>query len=147
MRFNLLTEPWIPVLTLTGEYTHVGVRDALVRAGEHRLAGDTDWQTVALLRLLLAVTYRAVHLSAIMGRHQFTSTPGPVIDELIAVAGGRDDILLPEVSRWVGFYEDQFTARLAAALRDRFELLDEHVQLGRTRRDTPPHSSQSFHRD
>ena len=60
MKFNLTTEAWIPVHTPNG-VTHVGIRDALTGAHQMRgIAGDTAWQSIALLRLLIAVTSRAV---------------------------------------------------------------------------------------
>lgn len=59
--FNLVLEPWIPVRGPDGEHIELGLLEALVRA--HEFAGlDVDYPTQepSLLRLLLAVCYRAL---------------------------------------------------------------------------------------
>ncbi|MDR6868435.1 CRISPR system Cascade subunit CasA [Microbacterium resistens] len=62
MTFNLARDPWIPVRRVEGGGDVVSIRDALVRAHEYtRVSGDTEWQSLAILRLLLAVVY---HLDA-----------------------------------------------------------------------------------
>jgi hypothetical protein len=50
-------------------------------------------------------TILGVRLSAICTRHQFTTEPRAAIDELLATAGGRGDILAREVGTWAGFHE------------------------------------------
>ena len=58
--FDLVAEPWLPVRLVDGTPAVVSLRDALVRA--HELVGfDLEFPTQepALLRLLLAVCYRA----------------------------------------------------------------------------------------
>lgn len=60
--FNLVDEPWVPVRLLDGSTCELGLGDTLVRA--HELAGlDIEFPTQepALLRLLLAVCYRALN--------------------------------------------------------------------------------------
>lgn len=58
--FNLLDEPWIPVLC-TGEVVDVSIMEALDRAAEiDSLAADLSSQRFAITRLLLAVIHRAV---------------------------------------------------------------------------------------
>ncbi len=59
--FNLLDEPWIPCLDARGRVVELGLRETLIRAHEWRgVAGDTPVITAAILRLLLAVIYRAM---------------------------------------------------------------------------------------
>jgi CRISPR system Cascade subunit CasA len=60
-RFDLVDQPWIPVRLLDGTVCEVGLRSALARA--HEIVGlDLEFPTQepALLRLLLAVCYRAL---------------------------------------------------------------------------------------
>ena len=61
MSFDLINEPWLPVRFPDGSAGEVSLRDTLVRA--HQIAGlnvDYPTQEPALLRLLLAVCYRAL---------------------------------------------------------------------------------------
>ncbi|HEX2952121.1 MAG TPA: type I-E CRISPR-associated protein Cse1/CasA, partial [Armatimonadota bacterium] len=61
LSFNLIDEPWIPVIPRDGPPREVGVRDALVHAHEWREVFDNSpLVTVALHRLLLAILYRAL---------------------------------------------------------------------------------------
>lgn len=85
-----------------------------------------------------------VHLSAIMCRNQYTHDPAPVIAELYETAGGRTDILTDEVGRWVGFYEDDYTRDLAAALRALPLDMDASIELGRRRRHAGSHTTTGF---
>lgn len=41
-----------------------------------------------------------------MTRHQFTADPGPVIEELQAMADGRGDVLAREAGTWAGYHAD-----------------------------------------
>lgn len=60
--FNLIAEPWIRVRTRTGMLEDVSIRDAFRRADEFSgLAGEIPMQDMAVLRLLLAIAYRATH--------------------------------------------------------------------------------------
>lgn len=69
MRYNLLTEPWIPVAFTAGGRAQLGIRDVLARASEiRRVEGDTPAQTAMLLRLLLAIVYRADDVDAYLAR-------------------------------------------------------------------------------
>lgn len=55
-RFNLIEEPWIPVLWRDGRAERVGIRTALTKAGKIRqIAATNPMDNVALLRFLLAV--------------------------------------------------------------------------------------------
>jgi len=61
MTFNLLTEPWIPVETRTGNRVLLGVEQVLLQA--HKLGAVHDASplvTAALHRLLLAILHRAL---------------------------------------------------------------------------------------
>jgi CRISPR type I-E-associated protein CasA/Cse1 len=54
--FNLIDEPWIPVLWRDGKPERVGIRKALTEAGKIRqIAASNPLDNVALLRFLLAV--------------------------------------------------------------------------------------------
>ncbi|MCD6416007.1 MAG: type I-E CRISPR-associated protein Cse1/CasA [Planctomycetes bacterium] len=58
MNYNLLDEPWIPVLASDGSVRRVGIRDALTQAGVIRqIAASNPMDRVAILRFLLAVLY------------------------------------------------------------------------------------------
>ncbi|AQP48572.1 type I-E CRISPR-associated protein Cse1/CasA [Tessaracoccus aquimaris] len=60
--FSLISAPWIRVRTSTGAIEEVSIRDAFRRAGEFiGLAGEIPMQDMAVLRLLLAIAYRATH--------------------------------------------------------------------------------------
>lgn len=59
--FNLLEQPWIHVLDLEGREREVSLREALLSAHEYRdIVGDLPTMRFALLRLLLAIAYRAL---------------------------------------------------------------------------------------
>lgn len=58
--FNLIHEPWIPVITMSGAETQVSIEDALGRAQDYRaLAGELSTVNFAVVRVLLALLYRA----------------------------------------------------------------------------------------
>lgn len=59
--FNLLDEPWILALNLSGTVREVSLRQALHEAPRlRRIVGELPSQEVAVLRLLLAILYRAL---------------------------------------------------------------------------------------
>jgi len=98
-RFDLLDEPWITVRLLNGRVEDVSLLDAFRRADEIReLGGELPTQSFALLRLLLAILYRAI-----------------------------DEGSLTE-TRWAGLWENGIpVAEVEDYLsrhRDRFDLLD-----------------------
>lgn len=93
--FNLVDEPWIEVVTTAGEAQALSLRDAFHRAPDvRRLAGELPTQDAAVLRLLLAILYRALPVSD--GDEESTTEiwqgwwregqlpPGPVDDYLDA---------------------------------------------------------------
>lgn len=57
--YNLVDEPWIPCITLDGQYLELGLRDTLARASDLREIRDSSpLVTAALHRLLLAILQR-----------------------------------------------------------------------------------------
>lgn len=59
--FNLVDEPWIPVVDRDGQRLMVGIRNALARSHElERLDCPSALEDVAVLRLLLAILHRAL---------------------------------------------------------------------------------------
>jgi len=59
--FNLISEPWIEVLTLDGTSDLVSLGTLFARAHELReITGDLPTQSFAILRICLAIVYRAV---------------------------------------------------------------------------------------
>ncbi|MER6543151.1 type I-E CRISPR-associated protein Cse1/CasA [Streptomyces sp. NPDC001250] len=59
MGFNLLTEPWLPVVRLDGVRQEISLTQALRNAASYRrLVGSTPTMTAALHRLLLALAHR-----------------------------------------------------------------------------------------
>ncbi len=81
--YNLLDEPWIPVLMKDGSAEVVGIRGAFERSTQiAHLASELPTQNAAVLRMLLAVCYRVI--------------PAPTRDAWVQVAQGGlpvDDIL------------------------------------------------------
>lgn len=58
MDYNLIEDPWIPVLFHNGKWERVGIRKALVEAGQIRqIAASNPMDRVAIIRFLLAVLY------------------------------------------------------------------------------------------
>lgn len=61
--YNLLDEPWIPVLLTDGSVEAVGIRGAFERSTQIvDLACELPTQNAAVLRLLLAICYRVIPL-------------------------------------------------------------------------------------
>lgn len=59
--FNLVDEPWIPVNLISGEGVDVSLRDLFARSRDIRsIECDNPMQTAAVVRLVLAVMYRAL---------------------------------------------------------------------------------------
>lgn len=56
--FNLVTDPWIPILKHDGEFKRVGILEALTTAHDIRqIAASNPMDRVAVIRFLLAVLY------------------------------------------------------------------------------------------
>lgn len=61
VEFNLIDEPWIPVIDNEGRGREVSIREALVSAQEYRdLGGELASTRFAIARILLAILYRAL---------------------------------------------------------------------------------------
>lgn len=85
-----------------------------------------------------------VHLSAICSRNEYTTNPEPVIDELLATAGDRADILAQEAGTWAGFQEGDVSCRpLVQALRQ-LPGVGPWIKIGRERRSAPPHGTRDY---
>ncbi|WP_217183358.1 hypothetical protein [Streptomyces sp. AC495_CC817] len=89
-------------------------------------------------------TLLRIELSATMSKNRYTDDPAPVIDQLLALAGSRDDILAAEVGLWIGFYEDDYTRTLTTALRALPLDLAPGIALGQDRRHLPTHTTTGF---
>jgi len=60
MAFDLLTQPWLPVVYRDGTHDEIGVTRLFQHAHRiYRLAGETPPMTAALYRLILAIAHRA----------------------------------------------------------------------------------------
>ncbi len=90
-------------------------------------------------------TLLGIELATICSRNRYTDDPAPVIAELIATAGDRQDILAQEVGRWSGFYDDEYTHALAQAVLE-IPGASEWVQLGRERRAAGTHGTEGYAR-
>lgn len=85
-------------------------------------------------------TTLGVRLSAICSRSRYTDDPGPVIAELLDVAGDRGDILAREAGTWAGFYDSEYTQTLVGALLE-IPGAAEWVETGVSRRGMGWHST------
>lgn len=85
-----------------------------------------------------------IHLSAICSRNRYTRDPGPVIAELLEVAGQRGDILAMEVGKWAGYYDDEHTAVLVTAIIADVPGASEWAEVGRECRSAPAHGTTGF---
>lgn len=82
-------------------------------------------------------TALVVRLTATCARNKYATDPGPVLQELQEIAGGRADLLAEAAGLWSGFQRDEdYTRVLADALRA-LPGTEEWVELGRRRRDAP----------
>lgn len=108
--FNLLREPWIRVMTESGEIRELSITDALVHAQEYQcLAGELVTQDVAVLRLLLAILQTIVYRWDTEGE-----------EELI---GDRQDALERWKDIWDrGFFREERIRKYLSEWEDRFWL-------------------------
>ncbi len=89
-------------------------------------------------------TLLGIRLAAICSRNRYTTDPAPVIAELIEAAGGRGDILAMEAGRWAGYYDDEHTAPLVAAIIRDIPGAAEWTADGVRRRSAPPYGTTGF---
>jgi hypothetical protein len=83
----------------------------------------------------------SISLSAAMSRNQYTADPQPIIDELRQLGGGRPDILLPDVGRWIGYHGIPENAALTSALLEAFPGAVPFIAEGQRTRDRGSHST------
>lgn len=78
-----------------------------------------------------------IHLSTICSQHRYDADPRAAIDELLAAAGHRMDILAKVAGTWAGFHGfDEHTRTLAEALRG-IPGAEQWVRVGKYRRGIP----------
>ena len=71
VRYDLRTEPWIPVERMDGTQATVSIRDALCEAHRiRRISGEIPGENIALLRLLLALVYCIYEIPEHMGEEE-----------------------------------------------------------------------------
>lgn len=87
-----------------------------------------------------------IQLSAICSRNRYTRDPGPVIAELVLIAGERGDVLAFEVGRSAGYYDDEHTAALVTEILRDIPRAAEWAPLGRSKRAPPAHGTSGFGR-
>jgi CRISPR system Cascade subunit CasA len=104
--FNLLKNPWIPLLDHDGRVEEYSIMDTFALAGEHRaICGEVPTQEFAILRLLLAIMHRSL-------KDPSTELAGPTSYEDWKYWNNHWDDLLETVNA----YLDQF--------QERFDILD-----------------------
>lgn len=103
--YDLLDEPWVLALDLTGEVREHSIREALHDAGRlRRIVGELPSQEVAVLRLLLAILHRAL---AVDGNDEEAreewgiwwatgSLPRDLVDPYLDRYADRFDLLHPQ---------------------------------------------------
>lgn len=102
--FNLLDEPWIMVLDTDGTNRPVSLLELLREAGTvRRLAGELPTQDAAILRLVLAILYRALPVqgdeedcAAVWKTWWDDGLPLPAIEAYLAQFRDRFDLLHPD---------------------------------------------------
>ncbi|MCD2170343.1 hypothetical protein LPW41_11610 [Microbacterium sp. JC 701] len=85
-----------------------------------------------------------IHLSAICSRHRYDRNTVPVIAELLEMAGDRVDILAMEAGRWAGYYDDEHSAALVAAIVTEIPGAAAWTADGARRRAAPAHGTTGF---
>jgi CRISPR system Cascade subunit CasA len=102
--FNLLTEPWLPVVRLDGVAQEVSLAQALTgAAGWRRMVGTTPTMTAALHRMLLALAHRVYQPLDAARWHELWQAqadgglPAAPLDAYQAQYGSRFDLFDPFV--------------------------------------------------
>lgn len=108
--FNLLDENWIRVCSMNGQVMEVSLKDALIHAHEYaQLAGETEQQNVAVMRVILAV------LQTVVYRFDIDGIPSPI------------KTLKDALNRWtemweLGYFADHPIIEYLDAWKERFWL-------------------------
>jgi hypothetical protein len=75
LKFNVLTDPWIPVVFIDGHIEDIGLHDCLIRANEIiTLSNDRPYEKIAILRLLVAFAADAYQLENSKARERLFNT-------------------------------------------------------------------------
>lgn len=89
-------------------------------------------------------TLLGIRLSTICSRNRYEIDTAPVIAELLEAAGDRGDVLAMEAGKWAGYYDDEHTAALVAAIVAEIPGAAEWAPVGRERRSAPAHGTTGF---
>lgn len=109
--FNLLNEPWVLLMRFDGGTDELSLKDVFLHAHQYkRLAGETPFQDVAMLRLLLAI------LHSVFGRYDAIGEYQPLNNE---VDGVEPEQLL---ERWKSLWDmKRFPAEIIESYLDKYE--------------------------
>ncbi|WP_315533021.1 type I-E CRISPR-associated protein Cse1/CasA, partial [Corynebacterium matruchotii] len=101
--FNLLTEPWIPVIYTDGSVADISIRDIFAEAHDIQgLACDLPTVNVAVFRTLLAIFYRSVSKDMLKDQKYWaklwkkSTLPLDSITKYLDTVADRFDLLDPE---------------------------------------------------
>ena len=89
-------------------------------------------------------TLLGIRLSTICSRNRYETDTASVIAELLEVAGDRGDVLAMEAGKWAGYYDDEHTSALVAAIIAEIPGAAEWAHVGRERRSAPAHGTTGF---
>ncbi|MGC0141576.1 type I-E CRISPR-associated protein Cse1/CasA [Pseudactinotalea sp. Z1732] len=100
--FNLLDEPWVPVLDRAGIVRELSLTETIGQARSVRtIGGDVSTQSFVLLRLCLAVLHRALA--------KFTPTSADDVPRAVeALVANWDNRVLPEVQAYLDRHRERF---------------------------------------
>lgn len=103
--FSVATDPWIPVIYLDGSRDDLSIVDVFERAADiRRIQGDVPMQELPIVRLLLAILYRANSPSAADGG---VLSKKDVLDlwHSLWTAGKFD---MDDIRRYLDYFSDRF---------------------------------------
>lgn len=86
-------------------------------------------------------TLLSIELDSICSRNRYTTDPAPVIAELRAAAGNRADVLAQAAGLFAGYFDDEYTHTLCAALAAEIDGIRPWVQVGQERRGRGSHGT------
>lgn len=99
MSYNLLTEPWIPVLLREGSTVNLSIKDCFTRADAvRRINGDLPTQGFAILRVLLAICHDAIGFHSLHDTRRLlrTGLDTPRVLEYLDALSDRFDLFHQE---------------------------------------------------